>query len=193
MRKIVAALQVSLDGFIEGSNGEIDWIDTWEDRFNIRQDIDTLIMGGGMYAGYEYYWRSIRANPTAVLPFSGKIATAGEIDYAHFADRTPHFILSNSLTEVTWGIARVVHEIEVFREMKKQPGKDIHALGGATFIGSLFREKLVDEIRLLVHPVILGDGKSLFKNVAERQSLTLVGNQRFDSGHLLLTYASRAN
>lgn len=188
MRKIIVALQMSLDGFIEGPDGEIDWIDTWEDRFDIMKDIDTFIMGGGMYPGYEYYWRSILADPAGILPFSGKAATAGEVEYARFADRTPHFILSNSLSELTWDVARLVQDIQVFRELKQQAGKDIHALGGATFVGSLFREGLVDEVRLLVHPIILGDGKSLFKDVAGRHSLMLIGNEALGSGHVLLTY-----
>ncbi|MGC1468413.1 MAG: dihydrofolate reductase family protein [Sphingorhabdus sp.] len=193
MKKIIVALQISLDGFIEGLNGEIDWIDTWEDRFGIMSEIDTFIMGGGMYGGYEFYWRSILADPTGVLPFSGKTATVGEVEYARFADQTPHLILTNSLTDVSWSAARVVNDFDAIRDLKRQDGKDIHAVGGATFVGSLFREGLVDEVRLLVHPVILGGGKALFKDVAERHALTLVKNEALDTGHVLLTYAVRAD
>jgi dihydrofolate reductase len=189
MRKIVAALQISLDGFIEGPNGEIDWIDTWEDRFQLTPQIGAFVMGGGMYAGYEFYWRSILADPSGILPFSGKTATAGEVEYAMFADKTPHYVLSNTLQEVSWEITRVVHSMEEIRDLKQQSGDDIHALGGAGFVGSLLNEGLVDEIRLLVHPVILGGGKALFKDVELRQSLRLVKSDARDSGHLLLTYA----
>jgi dihydrofolate reductase len=193
MRKIIVALQMSLDGFIEGRNGEIDWIDTWEDRFGIMPEIDTFIMGGGMYEGYEFYWRSILADPTGVLPFSGKSATAGEVEYARFADKTPHFVLSSSSTDISWDAARIVHDVEVFRALKQAPGKDIHALGGATFVGSLFRAGLVDEVRLLVHPIILGEGKSLFKDVADRHLLTLISSKALGSGHVLLTYKMRSD
>jgi hypothetical protein len=56
MRKLIAALQVSLDGLIEGPNGELDWIGDWEDTFDLLSEIDVLVLGGGMYPGYEQYW-----------------------------------------------------------------------------------------------------------------------------------------
>ena len=87
MRKIIAALQVSVDGFIEGPNGELDWVDTWEDPFDLSHQIDACLLGAGMYPGYEQYWRAILANPGAILPFTGRVATPGEIEYAHFADQ----------------------------------------------------------------------------------------------------------
>ena len=80
MRKIIAALQISVDGFIEGPNGELDWVDTWEDPFNLSHQIDACILGAGMYPGYEHYWRAILANPGGILPFTGRAATPGEVD-----------------------------------------------------------------------------------------------------------------
>ncbi|UTY56173.1 hypothetical protein [Massilia sp. erpn] len=62
MRKIIAALQISLDGFIEGVGGELDWIDTWDDSFGLVPQIDTCILGSGMYPGYAQYWSAILAN-----------------------------------------------------------------------------------------------------------------------------------
>ena len=82
MRKIIAALQVSVDGFIEGPNGELDWVDTWEDPFDLSHQIDACVLGAGMYPGYEQYWRAILANPGGILPFTGRVATPGEIEYA---------------------------------------------------------------------------------------------------------------
>ena len=75
MRKIIAALVVSVDGFIEGPNGELDWVDTWEDPFDLLPQIDTCILGRGMYPGYEQYWGAILANPEGVLPFTRKVAS----------------------------------------------------------------------------------------------------------------------
>ena len=66
MRKIIAALQVSVDGFIEGRNGELDWVDTWEDPFDLSHQIDACLLGAGMYSGYEQYWRAILANPGGI-------------------------------------------------------------------------------------------------------------------------------
>jgi dihydrofolate reductase len=102
MRKIIAALIISVDGFIEGPNGELDWVETWEDPFDLLPQIDRCILGRGMYPGYEQYWRAILANPEGILPFTGKVASKGEIDYAHFADKTPHIVLSKTLDKVAW-------------------------------------------------------------------------------------------
>src|SRR4029450_5797188 len=82
MRKIIAALVVSVDGFIEGPNGELDWVDTWEDPFDLLPQIDTCILGRRMYPGYEQYWGAILANPAGVLPITGTAASKGELTYA---------------------------------------------------------------------------------------------------------------
>jgi dihydrofolate reductase len=82
MRKIIAALQLSLDGFIEGPDGELDWVETWEDTFDLLPQIDTCILGRRMYPGYEQYWSAILANPEGILPFTGKVASKGEIEYS---------------------------------------------------------------------------------------------------------------
>src|SRR5215218_2049179 len=79
-RKIIAALQVSVDGSIEGPNGEMDWAmaedeDSWKDIFEMLSHIDTLILGRRMYPGYEQYWLAVLANPDGVLPFNGGFAS----------------------------------------------------------------------------------------------------------------------
>src|SRR5919197_4034907 len=188
MRKIIAALVVSVDGFIEGPKGELDWVDTWEDPFDLLPQIDTCILGRGMYPGYEQYWGAILANPQGVLPFTGKVASEGEIAYARFAESTPHIVLSRTLDHVAWKNTRIVRDVEEIRHMKQQPGKDMHAVGGATLIGSLMNHGLVDEIQLLVNPIILGGGRALFKDVKDRHALKLVQAKRFKSGKVSLTY-----
>jgi len=191
MRKIIAALQVSVDGFIKGRNGELDWVDTWEDPFDLSHQIDACVLGAGMYLGYEQYWRAILANPGATLPFTGRVATPGEIEYAHFADRTPHFVLSTTLQSVDWPVARIIRSGDEIRLLKQQPGKDIHAVGGATLISSLMNMELVDEIRLVMHPVVLGGGKALFKDVEGRHALELTDVGRIASGPVRLIYRRR--
>jgi dihydrofolate reductase len=191
MRKIIAALQVSLDGFIEGPSGELDWVETWEgDGFDILHRIDTCILGGGMYSGYEQYWRAILANPEGILAFTGKVASKGEIDYAHFADRTPHIVLSRTIGEVTWRNTRIVRDVEEIRKLKEQPGKDMHAVGGAALVSSLMNFGLIDEFRLIVHPIVLGGGKALFKDVKGRHALKLLEAKPLKSGMVCLTYGT---
>ena len=190
MRKIIAALRVSVDGFIEGPNGELDWVETWEDPFDFLPQIDTFILGRGMYPGYEQYWRAILANPEGILPFTGKVASKGEIDYAQFADKTPHIVLSKTLDKVAWKNTRVVRDVEEIRNMKHQPGKDMHAVGGATLVSSLMNLRLIDELRLVVHPIVLGGGKALFKDVTGRHALKFLDAKPLTTGMVRLTYSA---
>ena len=120
--------------------------------------------------------------PRASCPFTGKVATKGEIAYARFAERTPHIVLSTTLDNVAWKNTRIVRDVEEIRRMKQQPGKDMHAVGGATLVGSLMNQRLIDELRLVVHPIVLGGGKALFKDVKERHALTFVGAQAVGVG-----------
>jgi len=84
MRKIIAALHTSVDGFIEGPNGELDWAmaedeETWSDVFGMLKSVDTCILGRVMYPLYEQYWMAVLANPAGLLPLTGKPATKNEI------------------------------------------------------------------------------------------------------------------
>jgi dihydrofolate reductase len=187
-RRIIAAMQVSVDGLIEGPNGEVDWVGSWDDSFGLLPQIDTCVLGGGMYPGYEEYWLSILNNPEGVLSLTGEVPTEDEIAYARFADRTPHFVLSRTLRQVRWQTSTVVRDVEEIRRLKQQPGKDIYAVGGATFISSLMNEELVDELRLTVRPIVLGRGKPLFKDVSDRHALTLVRAEARDGERVGMIY-----
>jgi dihydrofolate reductase len=191
MRKVISAMQVSLDGFIEGPSGELDWIESWEDSYDLMAQVDTCVLGGGMYPGYEQYWTSILADPQAVLPFTGKVATQGEIDYANFADSTPHVVLSKTLKQVEWKAARIERDVHALLGLKQQPGKDIYVVGGAALVGSLINAGWIDELRLTVHPVVLGQGKALFKTVEQRQRLELIDAKPLKAGLVSLVYTMR--
>jgi dihydrofolate reductase len=194
MRKIIAALQVSVDGFIEGPNGELDWAmeedeETWKDIFEIFESVDTCILGRVMYPDYEQYWLAILANPAGILPLSGKTATKNEIAYARWADKIPHFVVSKTLDKVAWKTTRIVRDLEEIRKIKQQPGKDMYVVGGATLVSSLMNLGLIDELRLMVNPLILGGGKALFKDVKERYALKLVRAKPLKSGKVSLVYS----
>jgi dihydrofolate reductase len=123
MRKIIAALQASVDGFIEGPNGELDWAmaedeETWRDIFETLSHVDTFILGRVMYPGYEQYWLAVLANPDGPFPFSGGAATKNEIAYARLADKTTHIVLSRTLDKIEWKTTRVVRDVEEIRKMK---------------------------------------------------------------------------
>jgi dihydrofolate reductase len=188
MRKLIAAFRVSLDGFIQGPNGEVDWVDSWEDTFQLMPQIDALVLGGGMYPDYERYWSAVRADPQGPLPSTGRLASPGEVEYARFAHATPHVVVSTTLDAVSWKTTRIVRDIEEIRAMKEQPGRDIYAVGGPTLVSSLMNRGLVDELRLDVHPIVLGGGKALFNGVKERLPLQLVDAKPLESGQVRLTY-----
>jgi dihydrofolate reductase len=188
MRKIIAALIVSLDGYIEGPNEELDWIDSWEDPFEITGQVDTFILGANMYPGYEQYWSAVHTAPHAPLPFSEKPATPGEIAYADFAMHAPHVVLSTRMQTTNWKHTRIIRRLDDIRALKQQPGKDMHAVGGAALVSSLINAGLVDELRLVVVPVLLGAGKSLFQNLQSRHSLKFISATELNNGHTRLIY-----
>src|SRR5262245_44083551 len=142
-----------------------------------------------MYPGYEQYWGAILANPNVILPFTGKTASKGEVEYAHFAHTTPHFVISKTLDRVVWKNTRIVRDVEEIRKMKQLPGKDMHAVGGATLVCSLMNLDLIDELRLVVVPIVLGAGKALFKDVKKRHALKFVEVRPLESGNVRLTYS----
>lgn len=188
MRKIIAALQVSLDGLIEGPNGEVDWVDSWEDPFDLVDRVDALILGARMYPGYEQYWQAVLDNPAGQLPFTHRRATEGDIAYAAFASRTPHVVVSSTLRDVSWKNTRIVRDLAEIRRLKQAGRGSMHAVGGATLVSSLMNAGLVDEIRLVVQPFVLGRGKALFTDVQKRQPLTLLTATPLNRGAVSMSY-----
>lgn len=160
-----------------------------EDSFDVVGKVDTFILGARMYPGYEQYWQAVLDNPRSVLPFTGRPATEGEIEYAEFAGRTPHVVVSSTLQTVWWKNTRIVRDLQDVRALKEAPGGAMHAVGGATLVSSLMNAGLVDEIRLVVQPIVLGGGKALFKNVRERHALTLLTAKPLSAGAVSLTYS----
>jgi dihydrofolate reductase len=189
-RKMIAALQVSLDGFTQGPDrGEGEWVDSWADALELVPDVDAFVQGGGMYPGYGMFWAAIDADPTAVAPFSTRTPYEREVAYARFAKKTPHYVLSTTLDGVSWPpTAKMVRSVEELRALKAQPGKNMYVVGGATLVVSLLNADLLDEVRLIVHPLLLGGGKALFAGVEKRRSLSLVGTESTKDGRVILTY-----
>ena len=192
-RKMISAMQVSLDGFVEDTNGKTDWVDSWADAIQLIDDVDTFLLGGHMYPGYGEYWGSIHENPQRVPPNpevpsqEERLPSTNEIAYARFAAQTPHVVLSTTLKSVSWPRAQIVRDLAEVRALKGTPGKNTYVVGGAGLVASLMDANLIDELRLIVHPVVLGGGKPLFKCV-RRHSLEFVQAQPSKSGRVILTY-----
>ena len=166
----------------------VDWVRSWEDPFDLVPQIDTCILGRGMFSGYEHYWRAVLANPDGPLALTGRPPTQGEVAYARFADTATHIVLSTTGVETTWRNTRVVRSVDDLRTIKKETGKDMHAVGGATLVSSLLNAGLVDEIRMVVQPIVLGGGKSMFKDVVGKHALRLTEARMLDDGVVRLRY-----
>lgn len=189
-RKMIAALQVSLDGFTQGSDrGGEEWVDSWADALGLIPDVDAFVQGAGMYPGYGDYWASISAEPQRVPPFQTRPPYEREVAYARLAVKTPHYVLSKTLDRVSWPpTAKIVRDLAGLRALKQQPGKNIYVVGGPTLVTCLLNEGLLDELRLIVHPLLLGGGRALFEGVKERRSLEFVRAEPTTAGRVILSY-----
>jgi dihydrofolate reductase len=175
MRKLIYSMGVSLDGFIAGPGGEIDWSAPDEElhRFHNQQARET---GAHLYGRRLYeemtYWETADENPSA---------TEFEREFARIWKDTPKIVFSKSLERVE-GNARLVKDgvAEEVAKLKEQPGKDL-AVGGAGLASSFIELGLVDEFRLFVSPVVLGGGTPYFPALDRRIDLELVETRTFGS------------
>src|SRR4051794_31335475 len=92
MRKLIAAMKVSIDGKMEGPQGYADWVDAWSDYYGLAPQVDACVLGGRMYPGYEQYWTAIQNQPEKPHPLNGQVPTPAEVEWAGFAARTPHYV-----------------------------------------------------------------------------------------------------
>lgn len=189
MRKLIAAMRLSADQKFEGPEGYADWVEAWADDYDLTPQIDACVVGGGMYPGYEKYWTTIQEQPDQPHWMSNRLPTPAEIDWACFAAKTPHYVVSNTLTSAQWPQTRFVRDVADIAALKQRPGKDIYLMGGARLTASLLDAGLVDEMRLILYPVISGAGKGLFATAQGRHGLDLRQVQQLPGGRVGLTYA----
>lgn len=188
MRKVVAGMQMSIDGKIDGPDGYADWVESWSDTFDLLPEIDACVLGSGMYQGYEQYWTAIKADPRSPLELSGKVPTSEEVEYADFALSTPHYVLSNSLDGVRWANTTVLRDAGDVAALRRKPGGTIYVVGGAQTVSGLLDRGLIDELRLTIHPLVVGEGKALFATIAQRHRLRLADAKSRADGTVSLVY-----
>jgi dihydrofolate reductase len=189
-RPFIAAMQVTLDSYILGPDGESDWVDSWADGLELLPEVDAFVLGGGMFPGYEQFWAAVLDDPASVSEWLGRDPYPREVAYARAAAETPHLVLSTTLNDVTWPTARIVREIDELRALKAEEGKAVYVVGGPGLVTSLINAGLLDELRLIVHPVAVGRGTPLLVE-AERQSLELLRSEPA-RGRMNLTYRLKA-
>lgn len=178
-RRIILDLAVSLDGFIEGINGETDWCIMDEDMgfTKFLSSVDTILYGRKSYDLWGKY-----------IP--GAEASELEREIWESVHSKKKYVFSKTQTRIDHSVIISDNIEEEVSKIKKEPGKDIWLYGGASLITTFMNLGLVDEYRISVHPVILGAGKPLFINIKQRQELKLVDTRIFSSGVVQLCYHS---
>jgi dihydrofolate reductase len=182
LRNIVAAPFVSLDGVVEMSEQWTVPYFTADMQQVIQQGMtaaDTMLMGRRTYEQMAAYWPRM---------------TATDDPFAEFLNTSPKLVVSTTLRSVDWQNATLISN-DVIGEVtrrKQEPGKDILIPGSATLVRYLLHEGLVDELRLLVFPIVFGSGERLFDSWTARLPLRLVASRTLDSGVLSLAYQPAA-
>jgi dihydrofolate reductase len=188
MRKLIAGMKMSADGMIRGPEGSAHWVTAWSDDYGLTPQIDACVLGGGMYPEYEGYWTAIQNEPDKPVWDGGPTPTPSEVDWARFAAHTPHFVLSRTLATAAWPQTSFLRRLDEVAALKQQPGKDIYLIGGARTTAACIDAGLVDELRLIVYPVIAGGGVGLFETAERRHELELRAVERLSDGRLSLVY-----
>src|SRR5262249_44559354 len=129
----------------------------WWAEQGLTPKIGRGVLGGGMSPGYEMYGPAIKKEPDKPVWITGSAPTPAEIEWARFVVQTPHYVLSSTLTSALWRNTSFVRGPEEIAALKQQPGKDIYLVGGARTTASLIDAGLVEELRLIVYPLIAGE------------------------------------
>jgi dihydrofolate reductase len=184
MRKLKLQVQMTLDGFVAGPNGELDWIWIGKPDEAIQQDVikladtcDIILLGRKMTRGFIDHWENVLDNQpeSKEQPLAQRMVNIHKIAFS----RTQTAIKGRNLEVENGDLAAAVHAL------KKQPGKDIMVYGGATFASSLISQNLVDEYYIFRRPVAIGSGLSIFK---EQRPLELERSIAYKNGTLLNRY-----
>jgi dihydrofolate reductase len=185
MGKIITTTWVSLDGFIAGPDGEMDWIIVDDEMGKYEDDIvsaaNTLMFGRVTYQSFAGSWPYVPDNPQA---------SEGEKAYARKLNAMRKIVFSTTLPSADWHDSHLLREIntEAITRLKQESAGDILIYGSASIVQALTNLGLIDEYQLLVHPVVLGGGKPIFKDIQTKQNLQLVKTKTFPSGVIGLYY-----
>jgi len=181
MRKLFSFNLITLDGFFEGPQQDIGWhnVDEEFNEFAVEQlnTIGTILFGRVTYLGMASFW------PT---PF----AIENDPVVAGLMNSFPKVVISRTLDKADWNNTRLITDnvAEEIAALKQQSGKDLAIFGSANLTASLLQLGLVDELRIMVNPIILGQGTPLFKGVHERVNLELNSTRVFRNGNVMLYY-----
>ncbi len=179
MRKLKLQVHISVDGFVAGPNGEMDWIHTGaspQPVIDLANSCDTVLLGRKMAPGFIQYWQGLADNPgDQPQPLAQQLAGMRKIVFSQTLTEMP----GRNVEVTTADLAATVNAL------KKEPGKDILVYGGATLVSYLVDLNLIDEYHLFTKPVALGTGLRIFNN---RKRLTLISSVFHDQLVTINTY-----
>ncbi len=178
MRKLIAAINMTLDGFCDHTAGIPD-DEIHQHYADLLSNADTILYGRITYQLMEY-WRTLLENPSDEKSMN---------DFAIAIDKIPKIVFSHTLKDVEWDSARLSDQAieEEVLELKQQSGKDI-LVGSRSLIIELMKLNLIDEYQLCVHSVVAGSGLPLFENINDRTILKLIKTKTFSGGAVILYY-----
>jgi dihydrofolate reductase len=184
MRKLIAAINMTLDGFCDHTAGIPDE-EIHQHYADLLSDADSILYGRITYQLMESYWPSIVKNPTGIKPID---------EFAVAINNIPKIVFSHTLKNVEWENVKLVNRNiqEEVVEIKQQPGKDI-LVGSPSLIVSLMKLNLIDEYQLCIHPVVVGNGLALFKNINDKTIFKLIKTKIFGCGAVILYYEPTKN
>lgn len=181
MRKVIFFILTSLDGFFEGPERDINWhnVDEEFNEFAIQQtgEFGALLFGRVTYELMASYW------PTDVAKRNDPII-------AGLMNSLPKIVFSKTLEKAGWDNTKLVKDnfVEEVLRLKQQPGKDIAIFGSSDLAVTFMEHDLIDEYRIMVNPIVLGNGKPLFQGIKSKLNLKLLKTRTFNSGNILLYY-----
>jgi len=185
MRKLVSFMHVSLDGFVAGPNGEMDWIIVDEEIFDYAgyrtNESDTALYGRVTYDMMEGYWPTAADQPNA---------SKHDIEHSAWYNKVDKVILSRSMKDKKLPNTKIVSDniSEEIGKLKQAGGAEIIIFGSPSASHSLMQENLIDEFWIFVNPILLGQGIPLFNDIRQRTKLKLIKSHAFSSGVVCLHY-----
>ncbi len=185
MRKVISFMHISLDGFVAGPNGELNWAKVDEELFDYVgkriSEGDTALYGRVTYQMMESYWPTAGNKPTA---------TKHDMEHSKWYNNVNKVVLSRTIKEAASANTKIVSDnlSDRINEIKHQPGNDILLFGSPTATHSLIQLNLIDGYWLFVNPIILGKGIPLFTNINDKIKLHLLSTRQFSSGVTELNY-----
>lgn len=184
MGKLKLQVQISVDGFIAGTEGAMDWIEwNWGEDIGsyvgtITEPVDTILLGRKLAEGFIPTWEERAKEPDAATNGSQKFV------------QTPKVVFSRSMDSSPWERTKVANDLVAeVKELKNEAGGDIMAYGGGEFVSSLIKEGLIDEFYLFVNPTLLGKGMPIFSQLEAPQKLKLVEARPFACGITVMHYS----